>query len=305
MEYNTIIIGAGISGITAAIYLKRAGIDVCIIEKSAPGGQLLRTSVVENYPASTPKVEGATLAMNLYEQVQCLEIPIEFDEVLSIENTISKKIINTKNNKFICKNIIIATGRNYKKLNVENEDKLTGKGISYCAICDGALYKNKNVAVIGAGDSAFKEALYLSNLCNKVTIIARRDEFRATSNHIESVNSKDNIEIITNAEVIKFNGNNKLNSVTIKDKNANEEKELQIDGCFIYIGQTPETEVFSDLDIVLENGYIITDENMKTNIANIYACGDVRKKDLYQLVTATYDGCIAAEQIISQNEKEA
>ena len=115
MEYNTIIIGAGISGITAAIYLKRAGIDVCIIEKSAPGGQLLRTSVVENYPASTPKVEGATLAMNLYEQVQSLEIPIEFDEVLSIENTISKKIINTKNNKFICKNIIIATGRNYKK----------------------------------------------------------------------------------------------------------------------------------------------------------------------------------------------
>ena len=173
MKYNTIIIGAGISGITSAIYLKRAGIDVCIIEKSAPGGQLLRTSVVENYPASNPKVEGSTLAMNLYEQIQSLEIPLEFDEVISVENNIDKKEIITKNNHYTCQNIIIATGRKYKKLNIENEDKLTGKGISYCAICDGALYKDKNVIVIGAGDSAFKEALYLSNLCNKVTIIAR------------------------------------------------------------------------------------------------------------------------------------
>lgn len=304
MDYNTIIIGAGISGITAAIYLKRAGINVCIIEKSAPGGQLLRTSVVENYPASNPKIEGSTLAMNLYEQVQSLEIPIEFDEVVSIENNNDKKIVNTKNNKYACKNIVIATGRNYKKLNVENEDRLTGKGISYCAICDGALYKNKNVAVIGAGDSAFKEALYLSNLCNKVTIIARREEFRSTSNHIEAVNSRDNIEIITNTEVIKFNGIDKLNSVTIKDKNVNEEKEIQIDGCFIYIGQNPETEIFTNLNIKLENGYIITDENMQTNIDNIYACGDVRKKELYQLVTATYDGCVSASHIISQNEKK-
>ena len=305
MKYNTIIIGAGISGITSAIYLKRAGIDVCIIEKSAPGGQLLRTSAVENYPASNPKVEGSTLAINLYEQIQSLEIPLEFDEVISVENNIDKKEIITKNNHYTCQNIIIATGRNYKKLNIENEDKLTGKGISYCAICDGALYKDKNVIVIGAGDSAFKESLYLSNLCNKVTIIARRDEFRASSNHIESVNNKDNIDIITNTEVIRFNGNEKLESVRIKDKDTTEEKEIEVDGCFIYIGQTPETKIFEDLNIQMEDGYIITNENMQTNIENIYACGDVRKKDLYQLVTATYDGCIAANNIISQNEKKA
>ena len=304
MEYNTIIIGSGVAGMTAAIYLARANISVCILEKDTPGGQITRTSDIDNYPGFI-SIDGPDLAMNMYNQVTSLNVPYIFTEALEIRIDDNKKIIKTSNEELKCQNIIIATGRSPRKLSVENEEKLIGKGISYCAICDGALYKNKNVAVIGAGDSAFKEALYLSNLCNKVIIIARRDEFRATSNHIESVNSKDNIEIITNAEVIKFNGNNKLNSVTIKDKNTNEEKELQIDGCFIYIGQTPETEVFSDLDIVLENGYIITDENMKTNIANIYACGDVRKKDLYQLVTATYDGCIAAEQIISQNEKEA
>lgn len=303
MEYNTIIIGAGISGITAAIYLKRANIDVCILEKNAPGGQLLRTSIVENYPGS-PKVEGSTLAINLYEQVQDLEIPIIFDEVISVENYPDKKIVITKNNKISCKNLIIATGRDYKKLNVENEEKLTGKGISYCAICDGALYKGKNVIVIGAGDSAFKEALYLSNLCNKVTIIARRDEFRTSQNHIESVKNKSNIEIIVNNEVLEFNGDDKLKSVTIKDKETLEEKTIDIDGCFIYIGQTPKTEILKNLNIKMENDYIITNENMETNIKNIYACGDVRKKDLYQLVTSTYDGCIAAESIINQKEKE-
>jgi len=301
MRYNTIIIGAGISGITAAIYLKRANIDVCIIERSAPGGQLLRTSIVENYPASNPKVEGSTLAMNLYEQVQTLEIPLIFDEFLNIENHEDEKIIITKNNTITCKNIIIATGRDYKKLNVENEDRLTGKGISYCATCDGALYKNKDVAVIGAGDSAFKEALYLSNLCNKVTIIARRDIFRASSNLVESVKNKKNIEILTNYKIDKFIGTERLESIIIENKENNNKTELNVSGCFIYIGQTPETEVFKNINIETEDGYIITDKYMKTNVKNIYACGDVRKKEIYQLVTATYDGCIAAEEIIKQN----
>lgn len=301
MNYNTIIIGAGISGMTAAIYLKRANIDVCIFEKSAPGGQLLRTSIVENYPAM-PKVEGSTLAMNLYSQVTDLKIPIIFEEVEEITNQKSEKTIKTAKQTYTCQNIIIATGRMYRKLELENEERLTGKGISYCAICDGALYKNKNVAVVGAGNSAFEEALYLSNLCQNVTIISRRDEFRAEDSLTRKIKSTKNIELLTNATIEKINGENQLESLLLKNQETNEKISLEVDGCFVYIGQTPETKIIQKLGIHMKDGYIVTDSSMKTNIKNIYACGDCRQKELYQLVTATYDGAVAASAIIKEKE---
>ncbi len=301
MNYNTIIIGAGISGMTAAIYLKRANIDVCILEKSAPGGQLLRTSVVENYPAM-PKVEGSTLAMNLYSQVMDLKIPILFEEVEEITTQKSEKIIKTAKQTYICQNLIIATGRMYRKLNLENEEKLTGKGISYCAICDGAFYKNKNVAVVGAGNSAFEEALYLSNLCKNVTIISRRNEFRAEDSLTRKVSTIPNIELLTNTTVEQINGEEHLESLLLKNQETKKEQVLKVDGCFVYIGQIPETEIIEKLGIDMENGYILTDSSMKTNIQNVYACGDCRQKELYQLVTATYDGAVAASTIIKEKE---
>lgn len=303
MNYNTIIIGAGIGGMTAAIYLKRANKSVMILEKEAPGGQLLRTSIVENYPGVKSK-EGSEIAVELYEQIRQLEIPIYFEEVIKIDQEDDKNIVTTIQNQYTCKNIIIATGRMYRKLNIENEDRLTGRGISYCAICDGALYKNKNVAVVGAGNSAFEETLYLSNLCNKVTILARRNDFRATNNLISAVKKKENIEIKTNVEVEKLIGKQKLEKLILKDKNTNKQEELTVDGCFIYIGQDPETKIFESIGLKIENGYIITNSKMKTNLKNIYACGDCRKKSLYQLVTATYDGAVAANEIIKQKEKD-
>lgn len=301
MNYNTIIIGAGISGMTAAIYLKRANTDVCILEKSAPGGQLLRTAKVENYPA-LPNAEGSTIAMNLYDQIMALEIPIQFEEVEKIENQGNTKIIHTKTNIYTCQNIIIATGRSYRKLEMENEEKLTGKGISYCAICDGALYKGKKVAVVGAGNSAFEEALYLSNLCDEVTIISRRDEFRAEKSLIEEIKEKENIQLITNKTIQKLIGEEKLEEIVIKDADTEKEEILKVDGCFVFIGQNPETKILEQLGIELESGYILTNDQMQTNIENIYACGDCRKKELYQLVTASYDGVIAADSIIKQKK---
>jgi len=303
MNYHTIIIGAGISGMTAALYLKRANKEVCIIEKSAPGGQLLRTSTVENYPACK-KTDGATLAMNLYEQMNELEISIKFEEVTEIKKNEEGYLIVTNRGTYSCINVVIATGRIYKKMGLENEEKLTGKGISYCAICDGSLYKGKNVAVIGAGNSAFEEALYLSNLCNKVTIIARKEEYRAEPNFIEEVKNKSNIEVKSNTIVEKIIGETKLEKLILKNIMTNETEELEVEGCFIYIGQIPETTSFEKLGLEMENGYILTNEQMQTNIKNIYACGDVRQKTLYQLVTATYDGAIAADTII-KNQKEA
>ena len=303
MNYNTIIIGAGISGMTTAIYLKRAGIDVCIIEKSAPGGQLLRTSTVENYPGVT-KIEGATLALNLYNQIEALQIPVIFEEVINIINQEKDKKIYTSNKQYTCKNIVIATGRIYRKLGLSNEDQFVGKGISYCAICDGALYKDKDVAIIGAGNSAFEEALYLSNICNKVTIISRRDMFRAENNFIKEIENKKNIEILTNQVVEQIIGKEKLDSLIIKNQENEQTTEIKVDGCFIYIGQIPDTNFLEDLNLEKKNGYIETNEDMQTNINGIYACGDCRDKTLYQLVTATYDGAVAADAIIKSNERD-
>lgn len=301
MDYNTIIIGAGISGMAAAIYLKRANIEVCLIEKNAPGGQLLRTSIVENYPG-IEKAEGSTIAMNLYNQITELGIPIKFEEVEKVEIKENEKVIKTINQNYTCQNIIIATGRIYRKLQLEEEDRLIGKGISYCAICDGALYKEKEVAVVGAGNSAFEEALYLSNLCKKVTILSRRDEFRADSSLIQAIKSKENIQILNNQTIEKLIGTEKLEEIQIKENTTGVTTSLKVAGCFVFIGQIPDTEIFQNLNIKQINGYVQTDEEMQTNIEGVYACGDCRDKKIYQLVTATYDGAVAATAIIKKQE---
>lgn len=295
-SFNTIVIGAGIAGMTASIYLKRSGIDVLLIEKNVPGGQITRASSVENYPGFM-KIEGATLAMNVFEQVQNLGIDIKFADVKKIELNGDKKLIKTENEEYICDNIVIATGRKPKEISLPLEKELTGHGISYCALCDGMFFKDKDVAVVGGGNSAISEALYLSNICHKVYLIHRKDEYRASINLTDKLKCKKNIELIVNSNVTRLNEENDcLKSIII-----NNDKEIMVSCLFIYIGGSPDISFMDNLNIKTKDGYIITDNNMETNIKGIYACGDVLYKNIYQLTTAVGEATVAASSIIKVN----
>lgn len=296
MDYNTVIIGSGVAGMTAAIYLARANISVCILEKEVPGGQITRTSIIDNYPGFT-SIEGPDLAINMHNQVTNLKVPYFYTEALEIIDNQNNKIVKIKDKEIVCKNIIIASGRSSRKLNIMGEEKLIGKGISYCAVCDGGLYKDKSVAVIGGGKAALEETLYLSKICSDVTLIHRRDEFRADSNLIEDVKSKQNINILTNKKVVEFKEeNNKLSSIIISNQNG-ELEEIKVDGCFEYIGQVPNTSNFQNLNILDQDGYVEINEHYETKIKNIYAIGDCIKKELYQIITACNDGAVVASRI--------
>lgn len=296
-EYHTIIIGAGVAGMTAALYLKRAGINVLLIEKEAPGGQVIKTAKIENYPGII-EIEGPELAMKMYKQLTNLEVPFLFDEVQSVEKQESEINVITSQEKLTCHNLIIATGRTPRKLGIENEEKLTGKGISWCAICDGPLYRNKDVAVIGGGRAAVEEAIYLSKLCNKVTLIHRKDNFRAENTLVEELRSHDNIEVITPDTVVEFiPKEGKLDKLVLESG-----RQLSVDGCFEFIGQVPMTEIFRPLGIVNPvTHYIDVDQNLRTVIPNIYACGDCLDKELYQIVTACSEGAIVADHILKED----
>lgn len=296
MDYNTVIIGSGVAGMTAAIYLARANISVCILEHDVPGGQITRTSTIDNYPGFK-SIEGPELAMNIYNQVTNLNIPYIYTQGLEIIDNKDTKIVKIKDKEITCKNVIIATGRSPRKLNVINEEKLIGKGISYCAVCDGGLYKDKKVAVIGGGMAALEETLYLSKICSEITLIHRRDEFRADNELINDVKGTNNVKVLTDRIVEEFKEeSNKLTAIIVRNKN-NELEEIEVDGCFEYIGQIPNTENFKNLNILDEEGYIKVDHNYETTIKSIYAIGDCIKKDLYQIITACNDGAVVANRI--------
>ena len=297
MKHNVIIIGAGVSGMTAALYLKRAGIDCIIIEKEMPGGQINYTSTIENYPGFA-NILGSDLAINIYKQITDIGVEVLFDEVIEVKNEKNKKIVITKNQKLETEYLIIATGRSPKNLNVKGEEKLKNKGISYCAICDGSLYKDKEVVVIGAGASSIKESLYLSNICKKVTILNRRDEFRKTEDTKELTDQK-NIEIKYNREVKEFVGEKKLEEINLK----NGEK-LKPDGCFIFIGYNPKTNIFNNLNITNKEGYIEINKKFETKIENIYAIGDVTTHPIFQIITCMSDAITASFDIIEKINKD-
>ena len=287
---EVVVIGSGVAGMTASIYLKRAGIDVLVIECDAPGGQLNKSSSIENYPGFK-FIDGPTLAMNIYEQVNDLNVDYLFDKVVEIKNSNDKRIVKTAKEKIECDYVILATGRTSRMLNLENEKKYIGKGISFCALCDGNFYKDKNVIVIGGGNSAIEEALYLANICKKVTIVHRRDKLTAEEALIEGINKYDNIEILYKTNVLKYNGDdNKIESVTLDNGNT-----IDVDGVFIAIRYV----LFNNLiDVKKENGYILVDDNYETSISNIYACGDAIKKNTYQIATAIGEATNAASNII-------
>ena len=295
--YDIIIIGAGPSGMSAALYALRANKKVLLLEKKCYGGQIINASNIENYPA-LPNVSGYDFATNLYNQIKSLGVILKYEEVLEV--TDKKEVITTKDT-YKGKNIIIATGLKKRKLNLENEDKLLGSGISYCATCDGNFYKNKNVAVVGGGNTALEDALYLSNIASKVYLIHRRDNFRGEKKLISEVKEKNNIELILNSNITKIIGEDNLNSIEIND-NRNNISKLEIDGLFIAIGNIPDNNRFKNIIDLDENGYIIANANLKTKTDNIYVAGDTRVKTLRQLVTATSDGAIAVTEITKEME---
>lgn len=288
--YDLIIIGMGISGISAAIYAKRANLKVLMIEGSAPGGTLNKITNVENYPGIS-SVSGPNFAFNLFTKVQELEIEYKIEEVTDIIT--DTKTIKTKNNVYQAKNILIATGRRPKLLGLDKEETLLGKGISTCALCDGALYKNKEVAVIGGGSSALAESIHLSKLVKKVYLIHRREEFRGEDTLVEEVKNTNNIELILNNEIKELKEENDiLSGLILKDG-----QELNVSALFIYIGFIPNTSFIENSDIKLDKGYIIVDKDGATNISGIYASGDVTKKDTYQLINAASEGALASIKI--------
>lgn len=288
LNFDCIVIGAGIAGLTAAIYLKRAGKNVVIIEKSMPGGQILKTNSIKNYPGFI-EIDGFSLIRKILDQIDNLEIQIIKEEVKEIKNL---KVV-TDNNIYLTKNIIIATGRKPRILGLQNENELIGKGISFCASCDGNLFKNEKVAVVGGGNTAFEEALYLSNICSKVYLIHRSENYRAENYLINELKQKQNVFLMPNEIITKLNTKEGYLESIETDKNKYDIKAL-----FVAIGQIPAVIKIENLET--ENGYIKVNNKMETNINGIYACGDCIKKDVYQLTTAAAEGTIAATTIINR-----
>ena len=289
---KVIIIGSGVAGMTCAIYLKRYDVDVLVIEKDAPGGQMLKSSVIENYPGFI-NIDGPSLSYKIYEQVNNLKVDYLFDEVVSVKNENSKKIVQTKHDKIESEYVVLATGRTSRTLNLDREKEFIGKGISFCALCDGNLYKGKDVVIIGGGNSALEEAIYLSNICNKVVIVHRKDKFTAEDSMIETISTLKNVEIKFKANVEKYNIiDDKIKSVILDTG-----EEIKCDGIFIAIGYVPINDL---IDVDKENGYIIVDNNNETSIKNIYACGDAIKKNAYQISTAIGEATNVSYSIIKQ-----
>lgn len=293
-HYDTIIIGSGIAGMTTAIYLKRGGLNPLIIEESAPGGQLNKINSIENYPGFI-KIDGPSLAAEIFSQVRNLDVEYLFDKVIGVDLKGEEKKVVTGGTTLYCKYLVIATGRLSKKL-FDNDDRYIGKGISYCALCDGNLYKNKDVVVVGGANSALEEALYLSEICNNVTVVVRGDKFKGEEKLINKVIEKNNIKCMYNSNISEYNiENNKLVSITLDNDEV-----IDAEGLFISIGSVPSAALF---EVEKEKGFIIVDKNFMTNIENVYACGDVIKKNVYQLTTAASEGTIVANNIIKKNKK--
>ena len=282
--YDIIIIGMGISGITAGIYAKRSNKKVLIIDKGMPGGLLNNIDKINNYPG-VPEINGQDFAEILEKQVKSLDIPYVLEEVKSLElNGETKKVVTDKNT-YEAKRIILAMGRKPKYLGLDNEKYLLGKGLSTCAVCDAFFYKNEDIAIVGTGNSALQEALYLANIVSHIYLINRRDGFRGEEMLVENIKKNPKIEIIYNANIKSMNEeNNKLASITLDNGTT-----LNVKGVFIYVGYKPATEIVPK-EILDENGYVKVNEKLETEIIGVYAVGDIINKDTYQLVTAAADG---------------
>ena len=292
--YDVVIVGAGPAGMTAAVYASRANLKTVMLERGVPGGQMANTEDVENFPGFS-FITGPELSSKMFEHSQKFGAEYKYGDLQSVEDHGEYKLLKTSSEEFKTRTIIIATGAEYKKIGVPGEELLTGRGVSYCAVCDGAFFKERELVVIGGGDSAVEEGVYLTKFASKVTIVHRRAELRAQKILQERAFKNEKIEFIWDTELQTINGENKVGSVTLLDKNTGNTYDFDADGVFVYIGMLPLTHPFKNLGILNELNYVETNSEMETNVPGIFAAGDVIDKTLRQIVTATGDGSIAAE----------
>ena len=295
--YDAVIIGAGPAGLTAAIYGMRGGLKILVIEQAAPGGQMLQTYAVDNYPALLG-INGAELGDKMRDHALSLGAKIIQEQVIDVKFEDFRKTIITDRNIYDTKNIIIATGAKHARLGVDREEEMTGMGVSYCATCDGAFYQGSDVAVVGGGDVAVEDALFLANNCENVYLIHRRDSLRAAKGVKNQLKGVENIHIIWDSVVDELHGEFELDGITVRNIKKNETMFLPVEGIFIAVGINPLTEIFKGIVDMDEKGYILAGEDCRTSVPGIYAIGDARKKPLRQIVTAVADGANAIESLI-------
>lgn len=292
--YDMIIVGGGPGGYTAALYAARAGLDVLIVERLSAGGQMNLTGIIDNYPGFPEGVEGFMLSMNMQQQAERFGAKTKYAEVLKLELDADVKSVQTNEGNYLAKTVVISTGANPRQLGVARENEMIGRGVAYCAHCDGGFYRGKTVIVAGGGNSAVAEALYLSRIAKEVILVHRRDSLRATQIYHKPLQEASNIRFVWDSEIVELLGEDVLSGVRVRNRKNGEEQLLDVQGLFVSIGRKPATELVKDQLTLDEAGYIMAGEDTRTNISGVYAVGDVRVKELRQIVTAVADGAMAA-----------
>ena len=294
--YDTLILGGGPAGYSAALYTARAGLDTLVIEKICPGGQMATTDIIDNYPGFDTGIDGMELGMKMMAGAERFGATSAYAEVKEVDLAPEIKRVVTTDGEYLGKTVIIATGASPRPLGLADEQALIGRGVHYCAHCDGRFYKGKTVMVVGGGNSAASDALYLSGLCEKVILVHRRDTLRATKIYHAPLMQASNVEFCWNSKVTELHADKRIESVTLTDIPTGEKREIKVDGLFVSIGRQPATELFAGQIALDAQGYIVADESTKTSLAGVFVAGDVRTKTLRQVVTAAADGAVAAHE---------
>lgn len=293
--YDVAVIGGGPGGYTAALYAARANLSVILIEKLAPGGQMSTTDLVENYPGFPDGINGFELGMQMQQGAERFGVKTEYAEVTELQLDTEPKVICMGERRIQAHTVILAMGAYPRELGLSNERSLRGKGVSYCATCDGMFYRDKTVVIVGGGNTAVADALYLSKICKKVYLIHRRDELRASKTYLQSLEAADRVEILWSSKVSEILGKDQVSGVRVVHIPDGEEKVPSCDGIFVAVGNVPNTELVKGQINMDENGYILADETTKTNLPGVFAVGDLRRKPLRQIVTAVADGAVASK----------
>lgn len=294
-SYDVIIIGGGPGGYTAALYAARANLSTLVLEKMSPGGQMATTDIVENYPGFVEGINGFDLGMQMKEGAERFGVKTRMKEVKSVDLISNPKLVQTKKDTFESKTVILATGAFPRELGLPNERELRGRGVSYCATCDGSFYRGKTVVIVGGGNTAVADAIFLAKICEKVYLVHRRDELRASKTYMDALEKTENIEFIWNSEVVEIEAEQFVTGVKVKNKKDDSIREVACDGVFVAIGNVPNTELIQGQVELDEAGYVLADETTKTNIPGVFAVGDMRTKPLRQIVTAVADGAVASK----------
>ncbi len=296
--YDMIILGGGPAGYTAALYAARSGLNTLVLERLSAGGQMIQTHQIDNYPGFPEGVDGFTLAQSMQQQAEKFGAATAYGEVTELSLEENPKLIKTKDHTYFAKTVVIATGASPRELGLDEEQAFIGRGVGYCAACDGMFYRGKTVAVVGGGNSAAADALLLSRIAKKVILIHRRDTLRAEHIHHRPLQEAENIEFMWNTTVIRLKGDDKLTGIRVKNSFTGEESEVPVDGLFVSIGRKPATAMLNGQLPLSNGGYVLADETTQTQTAGVYAAGDVRSKPLRQIVTAVADGAVAVHMAL-------